>query len=104
MIFFMKSLKDSLRKTLAHRHLGKAMVGAVALNIARNFLISQEQGTRDKEQVIDGFVRFNVMFLKTNDQSLKIKIFQQKNQILQEVNLALEKIGYKTVLQEIRLQ
>jgi hypothetical protein len=34
----MKSLKDSLRKTLAHRHMGHQMVGAVALNTVRDFL------------------------------------------------------------------
>jgi hypothetical protein len=44
------------------------------------------------------------LFLKTNDQTLKIKIFQQKNQILEEVNLALEKIGYTTRVEEIRIK
>ena len=34
----MKSLSDSLRKTLAHKHLGRAMVGAVALNVVRSIL------------------------------------------------------------------
>jgi hypothetical protein len=44
------------------------------------------------------------MFLKTNDQALKIKIFQQKNQILREVNLAIEKVGYTTRLVDIRMK
>ena len=34
----MRSLRDSLRKTLARRHMGHQMVGAVALNIVRDFL------------------------------------------------------------------
>lgn len=114
----MKSLKDSLRKTLAHRHLWRAMVGAVALNTVRNFLISQGRGTswqelgkRNEEQgpipisqFVDGYVSFNVFFLKVSDQALKIQVFKQKNQILQEVNLALEKIGYKTRIEEIRMK
>jgi len=111
-ILFMKSLKDSLRKTLAHRHMGHQMVGAVALNIVRDFLHSQksvrsvkpiksldELGEHDtfmefneNQSGLEGHVRFKVLFLKTDDQALKIKIFQQKNQILQAVNLALEKV------------
>ena len=38
----MKSLRDSLRKTLAHRHMGHQMVGAVALNTVNTFLHSQK--------------------------------------------------------------
>lgn len=79
----MKSLKDSLRKSLAHRHMGHQMVGAVALNAVRAVL---------GIPTLEGYVRFKVFFLKTADQSLKIKIFQQKSQILREVNLALEKV------------
>jgi hypothetical protein len=108
----MKSLKDSLRKSLAHRHMGHQMVGAVALNIVRDFLGVQKH-TKSVESItslddsgehdtfmefnenqsgLEGHVRFKVLFLKTDDQALKIKIFQQKNQILREVNLALEKV------------
>jgi len=91
----MKTLGDLLRKTLAHRHFGDQMVGAVALNTVRAFLgIS----------TLEGYVRFKVFFLKIENQSLKIQIFKQKSQILQEVNLALEKVGYKTRVEEIRMK
>lgn len=91
----MKLLKDYIRKTLAHRHLGRAMVGAVALNTVRTIL---------GIPTLEGYVSFNVFFLKTDNQALKIQIFKQKNQILKEVNLALEKIGYTTRLEEIRIK
>ena len=71
------------------------MVGAVALNTVRTFL-----GMPD----LEWYVTFNVFFLKTDDQSLKIQVFKQKNQILQEINLALEKIGYKTRVEELRIK
>jgi len=100
------------------------MVGAVALNVVRDFLNSQkhgksvksitsvdERGEHDEfiecvedQSGLEWYVRFNVMFLKTNDQALKIKIFQQKNQILREVNLAIEKVGYATRLVDIRMK
>ena len=91
----MKSLSDSLRKTLAHKHLGRAMVGAVALNVVRSIL---------GIPTLEWYVNFNVFFLKTDDQALKIQVFKQKNQILQEVNLALNKVWYTTVIEEIRLK
>lgn len=100
------------------------MVGAVALNTVRTFFNSQksvrsvksvksldELGEHDDfmECVdntfgLEGHVRFKVLFLKTDDQALKIQIFKQKNQILHEVNLAIEKVGYKTRVEEIRLK
>ena len=119
----MKSLRDSLRKTLAHRHMGHQMIGAVALNTVRDFLGIQKH-TKSIESVtslndsgqheelmefvddrsgLEWHVRFKVLFLKTDDQALKIKIFQQKNQILSEINLALEKVGYATKIDTIRM-
>ena len=44
----MKLLKEYIRKTLAHRHMGSQMVGAVALNTVRNFLIAQGRVTKDE--------------------------------------------------------
>lgn len=91
----MKLLKEYIRKTLAHRHMGSQMVGALALNTIRTIL---------EIPTLEGYVRFKVFFLKTDDQALKIKIFQQKNQILHEVNLAIEKVGYTTRVEEIRIK
>ena len=122
----MKELKEYIRKTLAHRHLGRAMVGAVALNTVRTFLRSQksmsskveshihkqphqksgfiDSGFSEPSTEIEGYVSFNVFFLKTNDQTLKIQIFKQKNQIIEQVNLALDRVGYTTKVVEIRIK
>lgn len=58
----------------------------------------------DDQSGLEGYVRFKVLFLKTDDQALKIQIFKQKNQIVHEVNLAIEKVGYKTRVEEIRMK
>ena len=120
----MKLLKEYIRRSLARRHMGHQMVGAVALNTVRAILGSQkhiksvkpvtsleDRGEHDEfmeyiddQSGIEGHVRFKVLFLKTDDQALKIQIFKQKNQILHEVNLALEKVGYKTRVEEIRMK
>lgn len=94
-VCLMKLLKDYIRKTLAHRHLGRAMVGAITLNTVRTIL---------ELPTLEGYVSFNVLFLKTDNQTLKIQIFKQKNQILKAVNLAIEKVGYTTRVEEIRIK
>lgn len=74
------------------------MIGAVALNAVNDFLL--KLGFEE----IEGYVRFKKLFLKSEDQALKIKIFQEKNQILREVNLAIEKVWYTTRVEEIRFK
>jgi len=54
--------------------------------------------------MIDGYVKFNKVFLKTQDQGLKIDIFKKKQDILTRVNEALAKVGYATKMVEIILK
>ena len=111
----MKSLVDSLRKTMAHKHWGKNMIGAIAVNEAKEYFgvewrvysdeVCDEYGNSvlvtSNSLRLDGYVRFNKLFLKTTDPQLKIEIFQQKNQIIKKINLALEKVGYATRIVDI---
>jgi len=78
--------------------MGHQMIGAVALNAVNDFLL--KLGFEE----IEGYVRFKKLFLKSEDQALKIKIFQEKNQILHEVNLAIEKLWYTTRVEEVRFK
>lgn len=92
--------------------MGRQMIGAVALNAVRSFLKHVKFETTAKTgqvwnldiEHIEGYVRFKTMFLNVSDPALKIKIFQQKNQILREVNLAINNVWYTTVVEEIRLK
>jgi hypothetical protein len=78
--------------------MGHQMIGAVALNAVNNFLLKLWF------ENIEGYVRFKKLYLKSEDQALKIKLFQEKNQILREVNLAIEKLWYSTRVEEIRFK
>jgi len=49
-------------------------------------------------------VKFNKIFLKTQDQALKIEVFKKKQDILTAVNEALAKVGYATKMIEIILK
>ena len=120
----MKTLKESMRKRLANKHMGHQMIGALALNEVRRFFsrphrvksVQEVKSLDDKEERdefleyiddqsgIDGYVRYKVLFVKTSDPHLKIQIFKQKSQILEAVNLALKKVGYSTIIEELRIK
>ena len=54
--------------------------------------------------VIQWYVKFNKIFIKTCNQALKIEIFKNKKDILTHVNAALAKVGYTTKMIEIILK
>lgn len=113
----MDAFKNVIRKTMAHKHMGKALIGAIAVNEVRKFFdikvvadIDEKinydlHDERDTQScVIDGYLKFNKLFIKTNDQNIKIDIFKNKKQIIEKVNLAISKIGYGTKIVDIFLK
>ncbi|MEI7562346.1 MAG: hypothetical protein WCJ39_01100 [bacterium] len=81
------------------------MVGAIAFQEVKSYFEGRLKvvcDAYDEDKLnMEGYVRFNKLFLKTTDPQLKIEIFQQKNQIIKKINLALEKIGYATRIVDI---
>jgi len=66
--------------------------------------IDSETWFSDWGEIIDGYVKFNKIFIRTQDQWLKIEIFKQKKAILELVNQKLENVGYKTKMMEIYIK
>lgn len=101
----MKSLKDIVRKVIAHKHLGKEMIGAITINEVKKYFgiegptIYNENG--DAEVILSGYVKFNKIFIKTQDQKIKIEIFKKKQDILTRVNEVLASVGYASKMMEI---
>lgn len=48
------------------------------------------------DENITWYVKFDRLFLKIQDQSQKIKIFQQKKALLENINNALSRLWYDT--------
>lgn len=96
----MQLLKDKIRKKMSEKHLGKNVIGAVAFNVVKRYLKTNFP-TKNIEDTMIGYVRFNKLFVKTNDQELKIFIYKKKQEILSNANESLAKLGYKTKLIEI---
>ncbi len=85
---------------MAEKHLGRNMIGAVSLNVIKRYLIS-EFNIKNIDDILSGYVRFNKVFIKTNDQKIKIFLYKKKQEILGKANDSLANLGYKTNLIEI---
>ncbi len=91
----MELLRDSLKKRLVQKKLDKHAIGVLAINAAKRFLSLDE---------LQGYVKFDKLFLITRNQNLKMKIFLEKKVLLEQVNISLEKVGYTTKIREVYLK
>ena len=100
----MDDIKDVLRKRLSIQHRGKNMIGTISLNETKSYLNIKRINSETEDEVLTWYTRNNKLFLKTNDQSLKIQIFKEKSNIIKQINQKLSEIGYKTIIEDIILK
>ncbi|MEI6425835.1 MAG: hypothetical protein WCO66_00630 [Candidatus Absconditabacteria bacterium] len=89
-------LKDKLRQVMTKKHLDKNVIGTIALNAVRKYF-----GYTDNPLLLDGYVKFNKLFLKTTQQHIKITIFKEKQQLLSTINEQIAKIGFAQQINDI---
>ena len=100
----MDGIKDILRKRLSIQHRGKNMIWSISMNEIKSYLNIEKIDTEIKDEILTWYVRHNKLFLKTNDQRLKIQIFKEKSSIIKKTNSKLSEIGYKTKIEDIILK
>lgn len=89
----MDTFKDIVRKSFAQKSMWKRMIGTVWIKVVQDFFWDKN---------IEWFIRFSTLYIKTTDQQLKIKAYQQKEDLLAKVNEELKKLGYKRNVTDIR--
>ena len=97
----MDGIKDVMRKSLSIQHRGKNMIGSIAMNEIKSYLNIEKVDVDIQDEVLTWYVRHNKLFLKTNDQKLKIQIFKNKLDIVLRINQKLSEIWYNVKIQEI---
>lgn len=100
----MRVFSDVLRKNFSEKFQWKRMLWTLALNVIKKYFDIQEPEeniVRDKE-IISWFLKYKVLFLKTHDQSLKIRIFKEKEKVITEINNHFSKLWYSDKISEIR--
>jgi len=89
-------LKDKIRQVMTKKHLDKNMIGVITLKAVRNYF-----WYTDNSLLLDGYVKFNKLFLKTTQQHVKIAIFKEKQQILTAINEHIAKVGFPQRINDI---
>ena len=97
----MDEIKEIMRKSLSLQHRGKNMIGSIALNEIMSYFQIKKVDSEIENQILTWYVRNNKLFLKTNDQNLKIQIFKEKLNIIKTINQKLSEIWYKTEIEDI---
>jgi hypothetical protein len=102
----MQSILDAMRKTLSQHYRGKKMIGTLALQCVKDFfqIAKKADNVVREQEVIEGYVRNDKLFLKTTDSYLKIQIFKQKKELLTLINQHLQTLGYHQQLSDIFLK
>jgi rRNA-processing protein FCF1 len=77
------------------------MIGSIAMNEIKSYLNIEKVDVDIQDEVLTWYVRHNKLFLKTNDQKLKIQIFKNKLDIVSRINQKLSEIWYNVKIQEI---
>ncbi len=100
----MDGIKDVMRKRLSIQHRGKNMIGSIAMNEIKSYLNIDKIDTEIQDEILTWYVRYNRLFIKTTEQSLKIQIFKEKLSIMKKINKKLSEIGYKIEIEDIILK
>lgn len=100
----MDGINDIMRKRLSIQHRGKNMIGSIAMNELKSYLNIEKIDAEIKEEIITWYVRHDKLFIKTLTQSLKIQIFKDKSNIIQQINQKLSEIWYKTTINDVILK
>ena len=88
----MDGINDIMRKRLSIQHRGKNMIGSIAMNEIKLYLSIEKVDTETQDEILTGYVRHNRLFIKSTQQSLKIKIFKEKMNIIKQMNKKLSEI------------
>ncbi len=101
----MKSFQDLARKNLSEKFQGNRMLGSLALRAVKDYFhIEKKAKHLVADELIEGYLRYQTLFLKTADLALKIQIFKEKEKLISVINQHFHSLGYRQEVREIRLK
>lgn len=71
----------------------KRMIGTIWIKTVQDFFWDKN---------IEGFIRFDTLYIKTSNQNIKIQAYQKKKELLETINYELWKLGYKRKIKDVR--
>jgi len=91
------NFQDKMKKALAKRHLGKALIGTIALKAISDFFLEKWK----KYWEIEWFVKIDKLFLNTYNHALKIDSYRYQKEILEYINSRLLWASYDQKISKI---
>ena len=100
----MDLFKDLARKNFSQKFQWNRMLWTSALGVIKTLYNVEwpDVNVLRENEIISWYLRYNVLFLKTNDQSLKISIFRDKKKVITEINNHFHNLWYNQEVSEIR--
>lgn len=89
----MDSFKDVVRKSFAQKSMWRRMIGIIWVKTVQDFFWDKN---------IEWFIRFDTLYIKTNNQNVKIQAYQKKKELLEIINYKLWKFGYTRKIKDVR--
>lgn len=102
----MQNILDAMRKSISQHYRGNKMIGSIAVSCVKEFFQLEKKAdevVRDKEPV-EGYVRNGKLFLRVEEQEIKIQLFRRKGEILSLINDKLTSLGYQHTLDDIYIK
>ena len=100
----MQTFKELARKNLSQKFQWNRMLWTIALSVVKSYFNIPEvdENVVRENEVLSGYLKYDVLFLKTSNQSLKISIFKDKKKVINEINNHFQKLWYSQLVSEIR--
>lgn len=86
-----------MKKALAKRSIGKAVIGTIALKAMSDFFDQKGKNYG----IIEWFVKADKLFVNTLNQALKIDAYRYQTDILEYINSRLGWVSYKQKINKI---
>lgn len=101
----MLSFQELSRKNLSQKFQGYRMLWTLALNFTKKFFqIEKKPDHILADEILNWYLKYQILFLKTRDQNLKIEIFKQKKELITQLNAHFQSLGYQQQITDIRLK
>ena len=101
----MLSFQELSRKNLSQKFQGYRMIWMLALNFTKKFFqIEKKPDHILADEILTWYLKYQILFLKTRDQNLKIEIFKQKKELITQLNAHFQSLGYHQQITDIRLK
>ena len=101
----MLSFQELSRKNLSQKFQGYRMLWTLALKFTKKFFqIEKKPDHILADEILTWYLKYQILFLKTRDQNLKIEIFKQKKELITQLNAHFQSLGYQQQITDIRLK